>query len=193
MRSISRPSPVSCSKPSNGLRPTPIRRRRGVGGETGFFGKAQNSKEEDGQDAAANDQGLTPRRPQAILRDRLMATLKAIRRSSAATHRAEMAKARDDLFISGAARRDRTRRLIELGGLVKASGLIDRVGHNPDAIIGALRVLTKMMDMAKTGDAGFSSTVLFHRWQEAGSSLVENHNKAVEAIKREERGWASRG
>ena len=100
-----------------------------------------------------------------------------------------MAKARDDLFISGAARRERTRRLIELGGLVEASGLIDRIGHNPDAIIGALRVLTKMMDMAKTGDAGFSSTVLFDRWQNAGSNLVENHNKAVEAIKREERGW----
>ena len=103
-----------------------------------------------------------------------------------------MARARDDLFISGAARRERTRRLIELGGLVEASGLIDRIGHNPDAIIGALRVLTKMMDMATTGDAGFSSTVLFHRWQEAGSSLVETHNKAVEAIKREERGWVSR-
>ncbi len=100
-----------------------------------------------------------------------------------------MAKTRDDLFISGAARRERTRRLIELGGLVEASGLIDRVGHNPDAIIGALRVLTKMMDLAKTGDAVFSSTVLFHRWQETGSSLVENHNKAIEVIKREERGW----
>ena len=184
---------MSCSKPSNAQLPTLTRRRRGVGGETGFFGKAQNSKEEHDQDAAANDPGLTLRRPQAILRDRLMATLKAIQRSSAATRRAEMAKARDDLFISGAARRDRTRRLIELGGLVEASGLIDRVGHNPDAIIGALRVLTKMMDMAKTGDAGCSSTVLFHRWQEAGGNLVENHNKAVEATKREERGWSSRG
>jgi hypothetical protein len=148
---------------------------------------------DDGQAVAANGQGKTQRNPQAILRDRLMATLKAIQRSSAATHRAEMVKARDDLFISGAARRDRTRRLIELGGLVEASGLIDRVGHNPDAIIGALRVMTKMMDMAKTGDAGFSSAVLFDRWQKVGSGLVEDHNKAVEAIKREERGWASRG
>jgi hypothetical protein len=104
-----------------------------------------------------------------------------------------MAKARDDLFISGAARRDRTRRLIELGGLVEASGLIERTGHNPDVVLGALRVLTKMMDMAKTGDAGFSSTVLFDRWQNAGGTLVADHNKAVEAIKREERGWASRG
>lgn len=99
-----------------------------------------------------------------------------------------MAKARDDLFISGAARRDRTRRLIELGGLVEASGLIDRVGHHPDAILGALRILNRMMDLAKTGDAGFSSTVLFQRWQEAGSALVTDHNKAVEAIKRKERG-----
>lgn len=103
-----------------------------------------------------------------------------------------MAKARDDLFISGAARRDRTRRLIELGGLVEASGLIDRVGHHPDAIIGALRILNRMMDMAAAGDAVVSRTVLFQRWQEAGRDLVTDHNKAVEAIKREERGWAGK-
>jgi hypothetical protein len=95
-----------------------------------------------------------------------------------------------DNAASAAARRKRTRRLIELGGLVEASGLIERTGHHPEAIMGALRVLVTMMDMASTGDAGFSSTVLLRRWREAGAALVADHERALEALKRKERGWS---
>jgi Conjugal transfer protein TraD len=100
-----------------------------------------------------------------------------------------MAGMRSALSVSAEARRRRTRRLIELGGLVEASGLTERAGHDPAMILGALRVLVRMLDMAHSGDAGFSDAVLLKRWREAGATLVEDHNKAVEAIKREERGW----
>lgn len=95
-----------------------------------------------------------------------------------------------DMTAAAAARRKRTRRLIELGGLVEASGLTDRVGNNPETVMGALRVLVTMMDKAGTGDAGFSSTVLLRRWREAGRDLVADHERALEALKRKERGWA---
>lgn len=47
------------------------------------------------------------------------------------------------------ARRQRTRQLIELGGLVLKSGLIERTGDDPAVILGALLELTAAIGKAE--------------------------------------------
>lgn len=52
--------------------------------------------------------------------------------------RTELAYARSDDAPGATERRARTRRLIELGGLVEKSGLAARLGDNRAAVLGAL-------------------------------------------------------
>ena len=63
----------------------------------------------------------------ATLRRELQATTTALRRTTAALRRAEAARARTDTRTWMQDRRARTRRLIELGGLVQKSGLPARL------------------------------------------------------------------
>ena len=69
----------------------------------------------------------TIRRPLPSLRTELLRLLRAKRRSSQAIARAEAAQARSDTHDWAKDRRERTRHLIELGGLVAKAGLVDLV------------------------------------------------------------------
>lgn len=70
----------------------------------------------------------------------LLATEAALRRTAAARNRADAERARSDTRAWVVSRRERTRRLIELGGLVEKSGLAALLGgDDPDAVLlGAL-------------------------------------------------------
>ncbi|MBS0277542.1 MAG: conjugal transfer protein TraD [Proteobacteria bacterium] len=66
----------------------------------------------------------------------LVATQRALRRAAAHKHRLEAQRARHDTRDWVVKRRERTRHLIELGGLVKKSGLVELTNDDRAAIYG---------------------------------------------------------
>jgi len=83
-------------------------------------------------------------RQPAHLRANLAAIQKALRRAIAARHRLEAQRARHDTREWVVKRRERTRHLIELGGLVQKSGLVDLTGDDRAVLYGAF------LDIAST-------------------------------------------
>ena len=71
----------------------------------------------------------------------------ALRRTTAARHRLEAARARTDTRAWVVNRRERTRQLIELGGLVAKAGLVDLTGDDRTVIYGAMLAVA---DAART-------------------------------------------
>jgi hypothetical protein len=69
---------------------------------------------------------------------RLNATLTALRRNRAACNRQQAARARYDMRTWQVERRQRTRHLIELGGLVVKAGIVELTGDDRAMIYGAL-------------------------------------------------------
>src|SRR3954469_8489484 len=102
-----RHSRARCSRLSSAPKLIQARRRRG--GERAMVSFAANTG--------------PSRTARAMLRRELQATTTALRRTTAALRRAEAARARTDTRTWMQDRRTRTRRLIELGGLVQKSGL----------------------------------------------------------------------
>src|SRR5690606_3910942 len=74
----------------------------------------------------------------ARLADALAATRKAETRAAQARHRVEAAQRRTDTRGWVVARRERTRHLIELGGLVQKAGLVDLADDDRATLYGAL-------------------------------------------------------
>lgn len=68
----------------------------------------------------------------------LAAITKAARRAAAAKRRLEAVRARSDIRDWVVNRRERTRQLIELGGLVAKAGLVDLTSDDRSVIYGAL-------------------------------------------------------
>src|SRR6202050_3933952 len=72
------------------------------------------------------------------LHRQLSATLAALGRNRAARNRQQAARARHDMRTWQVERRKRTRHLIELGGLVVKSRVVDLTGDDRAIILGAL-------------------------------------------------------
>jgi hypothetical protein len=72
------------------------------------------------------------------LHRRLIATQLALRRNRAARNRHQAERARHDMRAWQIERRQRTRNLIELGGLVVKAGIVDLTGDDRAMIFGAL-------------------------------------------------------
>jgi len=72
------------------------------------------------------------------LRDALRANAKAVRRLTQARNRLAAQRARTDMRTWAVARRERTRQLIALGGLVAKAGLVELTDDDRAAIYGAL-------------------------------------------------------
>src|SRR3546814_8452769 len=113
MRSIWTRSPVRCSPLWK--RPTRTKRRRGARGARPSF-----------KDAVAR------------LADALAATVKAQGKLAQARNRLEAAARRTDTRGWVVARRERTRHLIELGGLVQKAGLVELADDDRAPLYGAL-------------------------------------------------------
>jgi len=72
------------------------------------------------------------------MRAALKAAILAVRRVTVARHRLEAKRARTDTRIWVVQRRERTRHLIELGGLVRKAGLVELMDDDRAALYGAL-------------------------------------------------------
>lgn len=72
------------------------------------------------------------------LHRRLIATTAALKRNRAADNRHQAQRARHDMRTWQVERRKRTRHLIELGGLVVKSGVVDLIGDDRATILGVL-------------------------------------------------------
>ncbi|MBN8849881.1 MAG: conjugal transfer protein TraD [Sphingomonas sp.] len=103
---------------------------------------------------------------------------KALYRSKAARHRIEAAKARTDSREWVVKRRERTRHLIELGGLVVKAGLVDLTDDDRAAIYGAFLTIADSLQ-GKERDSALAL------WKRKGK-------RAFEAEEGYERGRAER-
>ncbi|MBL7405192.1 MULTISPECIES: conjugal transfer protein TraD [Methylorubrum] len=91
----------------------------------------------------------------------------ALRRTTAALRRLEAARARMDTRDQALARRQRTRQLIELGGLVVKSGLVARADDDRAVILGALLELAEALNAP-----GLGTLARRTRWRERGQAAL---------------------
>lgn len=103
----------------------------------------------------------------AGLADALARGRAALRRAAVQRNRTLLARARHDTRDWVVKRRERTRHLIELGGLVVKSGLVELVDDDRAAIYGALLELAAMA----RGEDGVNTLVL---WKRRGKRAFEN-------------------
>lgn len=92
-----------------------------------------------------------------------------------ARSRLDAARARTDTRDWARARRERTRHLIELGGLVAKAGLVELTGDDRATILGAL--LEAAAGLRGTGDD--NPAHLRARWRRAGLRAFEEDRTAA--------------
>ncbi|HDZ73780.1 MAG TPA: conjugal transfer protein TraG [Aurantimonas coralicida] len=122
--------------------------------------------------------------PATLLRE-LTATLAALRRSAEAQRRAEAWRARMDTRDWAKARRDRTRHLIELGGLVQKAGLVELTGDDRGAMLGAFLDLAGMLKTEQPNTPS-RAEVLAH-WRRQGRAAFEADEATTTTNDAEER------
>lgn len=104
----------------------------------------------------------------------LVATEQALARNTAARRRAESGQRRHDTREWVVERRERTRHLIELGGLVRKSGLVELAGDDRATLYGA------MLDLAgRAGDDDGATALAL--WKRRGKRAFDA--EAVETAK----------
>ena len=105
----------------------------------------------------------------------LRATMARLRRLVVARNRLDADRARTDTRDWAKARRDRTRHLIELGGLVLKADLVELLDDRA-TLLGAL--LDVAMQLRGTGD-GTDPAHLRARWRHAGMRAFEADKDAI--------------
>ena len=95
------------------------------------------------------------------------------RRQRTALLRAEASRRRTDNRSWVLARRERTRHLIELGGLVQKAGLVDLADDDRATIYGAL---LELVGKARSGDAGDALAL----WKRRGRRAFDLEAEATE-------------
>lgn len=101
-----------------------------------------------------------------MLRRALASSNDAERRAKAARHRLEAQRARTDTRAWVVKRRERTRHLIELGGLVQKAGLVELTRDDRAALYGAFLSLAGML---KGDDAEYTMAL----WRRGGKRAFE--------------------
>lgn len=99
------------------------------------------------------------------------ATRMALYRSKAARHRIEAGKARTDAREWVMKRRERTRHLIELGGLVVKAGLVDLTDDDRATLYGAFLMMANRL-------RGDERSNLLALWQRKGKRAFEAEQRA---------------
>ena len=113
------------------------------------------------------------------LRQELQATARLVQRVAIQRHRLDAWKARTDMRDWAKARRERTRHLIELGGLVQKAGLVELVDDDRATLLGAFLDLA---DRLRAGsDDGASPTDLKARWWRRGMRAFNADRDAAAA------------
>ena len=95
-----------------------------------------------------------------------MAANDALRRTTAARFRLEAQQARTDTRAWVMRRRERTRHLIELGGLVQKAGLVELTGDDRAALYGAFLTLAAALQ-------GEAKEHTLARWRRSGKRAFE--------------------
>jgi Conjugal transfer protein TraD len=103
----------------------------------------------------------------------LLATEQALARNAAAARRAEAGQRRTDTREWVVERRERTRHLIELGGLVQKSGLVELANDDRATLYGA------MLDLAgRAGDDDGANALAL--WKRRGKRAFDAEAEAAE-------------
>lgn len=110
------------------------------------------------------------------LRLALVASNDAERRVKAARYRLEAQQARLDARAWVVKRRERTRHLIELGGLVQKAGLVDLTRDDRAALYGAFTFLATML---KADDAEHTLAL----WRRGGKRAFEAESRPAPEIR----------
>jgi hypothetical protein len=104
----------------------------------------------------------------------LLATEQALARNAAARRRAEAGQRRTDTREWVVERRERTRHLIELGGLVQKSGLVELAGDDRATLYGA------MLDLAgRAGDGDGANALAL--WKRRGMRAFDAEAEAADS------------
>jgi hypothetical protein len=112
----------------------------------------------------------------SLLRD-LQVVVRLLRRAAIQRHRLDAQKARTDMRDWAKARRERTRHLIELGGLVQKAGLVELVDDDRATLLGAFLDLADQLRGAE--DAGDDSPHLAARWRRRGLRAFDADREAA--------------
>ena len=107
------------------------------------------------------------------LLDALHQTRLALRRTTSALHRIEAKRARSDTRAWVVKRRERTRQLIELGGLIAKAGLIELTGDDRAMLYGALIEMA-----ARLRDDGGEQVAMLWRRRGKRAFDLEQHGNA---------------
>ena len=91
-------------------------------------------------------------------------------------NRFDAARARDDTRDWAKARRDRTRHLIELGGLILKADLVELLDDDRATLLGAMMHLA---DQLRNGTGDADPTHLRARWRRAGMRAFEADKEAA--------------
>jgi hypothetical protein len=126
--------------------------------------------------------------PLNLLAD-LLATTTRLRRLAVARNRLDAACARTDTRDWAKARRERTRHLIELGGLVAKADLVELLDDDRATLLGALLDLAGQL----RGADGDDPAHLRARWQRAGLRAFEAERNTAETERGQEEEEAATG
>ena len=119
----------------------------------------------------------------------LLATTARLRRLVVARNRLDAARARTDTRDWAKARRERTRHLIELGGLVAKADLVELLDDDRATLLGALLDLAGQLRDAGDADPAH----LRARWRRRGLRVFAAERDAAEAgYEQEGKGTAGR-
>ena len=112
-----------------------------------------------------------------LLRD-LLSVARRLRLAATQRHRLDAQKARTDMRDWAKARRERTRHLIELGGLVQKAGLVELVDDDRATLLGAFMELADRLHGSDeaTGDPRH----LAIRWRRRGLRAFDADRDAVD-------------
>ena len=110
-----------------------------------------------------------------LLRE-LQATLRRLRLATVQRHRLDARKARTDMRDWAKVRRERTRHLIELGGLVHKAGLVELTGDDRATLLGAFLDLADRL--REPDDAGDDPRHLAARWRRRGLRAFDAEREA---------------
>jgi len=115
--------------------------------------------------------------PASLLRE-LQATAARLRRLVVERHRLDAARARADTRDWARERRERTRHLIELGGLVQKAGLVELVDDDRATLLGAFLDLADRLqeDERQDGNQGVIRADLLARWRRRGLRAFDADN-----------------
>jgi hypothetical protein len=106
--------------------------------------------------------------------------MRRLRLATVQRHRLDAQKTRTDMRDWAKARRERTRHLIELGGLVQKAGLVELADDDRATLLGAFMELADRL--RASDDAGDDPRHLATRWRRRGLRALDADRDAAAQV-----------